>query len=44
MPTMAPGSRISLMEMKDIVELMDDAEMKAIVQKRAGLLSVPQSN
>lgn len=43
-PAMAAGTTGKLMEMKDIVALMDDAEMKAIVQKRVGMLSVPQSN
>jgi hypothetical protein len=32
------------MEMKDIVGLTDDAEMKANIQKRVGMLSVPQSS
>lgn len=43
-PAMAAGLTDKLMEMKDIVNLMDDAEMKATVQKRVGMLSVPQSN
>jgi hypothetical protein len=33
-----------LMEMKDIVALIDDADMQATIAKRAALLSVPQSN
>lgn len=43
-PAMAVGITDKLLEMKDIVALMDDAEMKATVQKRAAMLSVPQSN
>ena len=43
-PAMAAGLTDKLIEMKDIVNLMDDAEMKATIQKRAGMLSVPQSN
>jgi hypothetical protein len=33
-PAMAAGITDKLMEMKDIVALIDDAEMKAVVQKR----------
>ena len=43
-PAMAAGITDKLMEMKDIVDLMDDAEMKATIQKRVGMLSAPQSN
>jgi len=43
-PAMAAGITDKLMEMKDIVALIDDAEMKAVVQKRGAMLSVPQSN
>jgi IS1 family transposase len=43
-PAVAAGITDKLMEMKDIVALMDDAEMKATIQKRAAMLSVPQSN
>jgi hypothetical protein len=43
-PAMAAGITDKLMEMKDIVGLMDNAEMKATIQKRVGMLSVPQSN
>jgi hypothetical protein len=43
-PAMAAGLTDKLMSMEDIVALIDDAEMKATVQKRAALLSVPQSN
>ena len=43
-PAMAAGLTDKLIEMRDIVNLMDDAEMKATIQKRAGMLSVPQSN
>ena len=43
-PAMAAGLTDKLMEMTDIVALIDDAEMKATIQKRAALLSLPQSN
>jgi len=43
-PAMAAGLTDKLMEMNDIVALIDDAEMKAVVQKRGAILSVPQSN
>jgi hypothetical protein len=43
-PAMAARITDKLMEMKDIVALIDDAEMKAVVQKRGAMLSVPQSN
>jgi len=43
-PAIAAGLTDKLMEMKDIVTLIDDAEMKATIQKRGALLSVPQSN
>jgi IS1 family transposase len=43
-PAMSAGLTDKLMEMKDIVELMDGAEMKVTIQKRVGMLSVPQSN
>ena len=43
-PAMSAGLTDKLMEMKDIVALIDDAEMKAVVQKRGAMLSVPQSN
>jgi hypothetical protein len=32
------------MEMADIVNLIDDAEMKATVQKRVAALGLPHSN
>jgi hypothetical protein len=32
------------MEMADVVNLIDDAEMKATVQKRVAALGLPQSN
>lgn len=43
-PAMAAGLTDKLMEMKDIVALIDDAEMKATIQKRGAVLSVPHSN
>jgi IS1 family transposase len=43
-PAMAAGLTRKLMDMKDIVALIDDAEMKVTIQKRGALLSVPQSN
>ena len=43
-PAMAAGLTDKLMEMKDIVALIDDAEMKATIQRRGAFLSVPQSN
>jgi IS1 family transposase len=43
-PAMAAGLTDKLMEMTDIVALIDDAEMKATIQKRGALLSVPQLN
>jgi hypothetical protein len=41
---MAAGLTDKLMEMEDIVALIDDAEMKAAIQKRDAMLSVPHSN
>ncbi len=43
-PAMVAGLTSKLMEMKDIVALIDDAEMKAAIQKRGAALSVPHSN
>ena len=43
-PAMAAGLTDKLMSMENIVALIDDAEMKATIQKRTALLSVPQSN
>ncbi len=43
-PAMAGGLTDKLMSMEDIVALIDDAEMKATIQKRGAILSVPQSN
>jgi hypothetical protein len=43
-PAMAAGLTDKLMDMADVVRLIDDAEMRAIVQKRVALLALPQSN
>jgi len=43
-PAMAAGITGQLMEMSDLARLIDDAEMRATIQKRAALLASPQSN
>lgn len=43
-PAMAAGLTGKLMEFADLVALMDDAEMRATVQKRVAALALPQSN
>jgi len=43
-PAMAAGLTDKLMEFADLVRLMDDAEMRATVQKRMAALELPQSN
>jgi IS1 family transposase len=43
-PAMATGLTDKLMDMGDIVRLIDDGEMKAIIQARSALLAAPQSN
>ncbi len=43
-PAMAAGLTTRTMEMVDVVNLIDDAEMKATVQKRMAALGLPQSN
>jgi hypothetical protein len=43
-PAMAAGLTARTMEFADIVNLMDDAEMRATVQKRVAVLGLPQSN
>ena len=43
-PAMAAGLTENLMEMADLVRLIDDAEMRATVQKRVAALALPQSN
>src|SRR5438128_4181376 len=42
-PAMAAGLTGKVMEMADIVALLDDAEMKATIQKRVAALALPQS-
>lgn len=44
MPAIAAGITDKLMGMEDIVLMINDAEMKETIQKRAALLSVPQSS
>lgn len=43
-PAMAAGVIDRVMKVEAIVKLIDDAEMKATIQKRSDVLSVPQSN
>jgi hypothetical protein len=43
-PAMAAGLTDKMMEMTEIARLIDDAEMRATIQKRAALLAPPQSN
>jgi hypothetical protein len=43
-PAMAAGLTGQVMEMSDLAVLIDDAEMRATIQKRAALLALPQSN
>jgi IS1 family transposase len=43
-PAMAAGLTDKLMEMTDVARLIDDAEMRATVQKRVAALSLPHSN
>jgi hypothetical protein len=43
-PAMAAGLTDRTMELADIVSLIDDAEMRATVQKRAAALGLPHSN
>jgi IS1 family transposase len=42
-PAMAAGVTDKLMDFADLVQLMDDAEMRATVQKRVAILALPQS-
>src|ERR1700730_1608506 len=42
-PAMADGLNGKLMEMTDVAQLIDDAEMRATVQKRVAALALPQS-
>jgi hypothetical protein len=43
-PAIAAGLTGQVMEMSDLARLIDDAEMRATIQKRAALLALPQSN
>lgn len=43
-PAMAAGLTDKLMDMSDIVRLMDDAEITAVIHRRSALLVAPQSN
>jgi hypothetical protein len=43
-PAMAAGLTDKLMEMSEVARLIDDAEMRAIIQKRVAALALPQSN
>jgi hypothetical protein len=43
-PAMAAGLTTRTMEMADVVNLIDNAEMKATVQKRVAALGLPHSN
>jgi hypothetical protein len=43
-PAMASGLTDKLMDFADLVRLIDDAEMRATVQKRVAALALPQSN
>jgi hypothetical protein len=43
-PAMAGGLTDKLIEMTDVARLIDDAEMRATVQKRVAALALPQSN
>jgi hypothetical protein len=40
-PAMAAGLTDKLMEMEDVARLIDDAEMRATVQKRVAALGLP---
>jgi IS1 family transposase len=43
-PAMAAGLTDNLMEMTDVARMVEDAEIKLTIQKRAALLALPQSN
>jgi IS1 family transposase len=43
-PAMAAGLTDKLMEMKDIATMIEDAAMRATIQKRTAALGLPQSN
>jgi IS1 family transposase len=44
MPAMAAALTDKLMDMADVARLIDDAEMRATIQQRAAVLTLPQSN
>jgi hypothetical protein len=41
---MAAGLTDKLMDMSEVARLIDDAEMRATIQKRMAALALPQSN
>jgi hypothetical protein len=43
-PAMAAGLTDNLMDMSEVARLIDDAEMRATVQKRVAALTLSQSN
>ena len=43
-PTMAAGVVETVMKMTDIAQMIDDAAMRATIQKRVAALALPQSN
>ena len=43
-PAMAAGLTDRIMKMADVAQLIDDAAMRATIQKRVAALALPQSN
>ena len=43
-PAMAAGLTDKLMDMKDIAAMIEDAAMRATIQRRVATLALPQSN
>jgi hypothetical protein len=41
--TMTPAMAAGLMDIADVARLIDDAEMRAVVQKPVAALTLPQS-